>query len=153
MMYAIQTPKAMTEQQGWLPIETLPADDRRMFIAIAINVRPSPSSAPYTSDPYCVWREPDGHLARWPHSFGPTHWSPLPAITHLKTEPTTQEMAPTPPTIPAARATKQELDHAISELVTDFAARTGLRVVSIDMDDFPSFGGGRSYEVTTVVEL
>jgi hypothetical protein len=65
---------------GWLPIETAPAVRLpfKMFVVIAMGVKVTESSPPYTSDPYCVWRESDGSLARWPHPFEPTHWLPLP---------------------------------------------------------------------------
>jgi hypothetical protein len=64
----------------WLPIETAPETRLpwTMFVVIAFNVKPRFCSIPYTSDPYCVWREIDGAFARWPHSFEPTHWCPLP---------------------------------------------------------------------------
>jgi hypothetical protein len=65
---------------NWLPITTAPQSRKpfEMFVVIAIRSIPQPSSAPYTSDPYCVWREADGSFARWPHRFAPTHWCPLP---------------------------------------------------------------------------
>ena len=65
---------------SWLPIESAPKSRKpfEMFVVIAINVKPLPSGAPYTSDPYCVWRESDGSFARWPHTYPPTHWFPLP---------------------------------------------------------------------------
>ena len=64
----------------WLPIETAPKTRLpwTMFVVIAFNVKPRFNSSPYTTDPYCVWREIDGSFARWPHSFEPTHWCPLP---------------------------------------------------------------------------
>ena len=61
----------------WLPIETAPGP-RTMFVVIAIGVQVTATGVPYTSDPYCVWRDPDGSFARWPHPFQPTHWYPLP---------------------------------------------------------------------------
>jgi hypothetical protein len=65
---------------GWLPIETAPAVRLpfKMFVVIAMGVKVTESSPPYTSDPYCVWKDPDGSFARWPHPFQPTHWRPLP---------------------------------------------------------------------------
>jgi hypothetical protein len=65
---------------SWIPIDTAPKSRKpfEMFAVIAMNVKPLPSSAPYTSDPYCVWRDVDGSFARWPHPFAPTHWCPLP---------------------------------------------------------------------------
>ena len=65
---------------GWLPIETAPGTDvpRTMFVTIAIGVQVTATGIPYTSDPYCVWRDPGGSFARWPHPFQPTHWYPLP---------------------------------------------------------------------------
>jgi hypothetical protein len=64
----------------WQPIDTAPKSRKpfEMFAVIAMNVKPLLSSAPYTSDPYCVWRDVDGSFARWPHPFAPTHWCPLP---------------------------------------------------------------------------
>lgn len=64
----------------WLPIETAPKTHLpwTMFVVIALDVTPGFGGAPYTSDPYCVWREINGKFARWPHSFEPTHWCPLP---------------------------------------------------------------------------
>lgn len=52
-----------------------------MFVVIALGVVPELGSTPCTSDPYCVWRERDGSLARWPHTFEPTHWCPLPCYS------------------------------------------------------------------------
>ena len=65
---------------NWLPINTAPSgrEPWRMFTVIAINVKPTETSPPYTSDPYCVWREKDGSFARWPHNYPPTHWAPVP---------------------------------------------------------------------------
>ena len=65
---------------SWRPIETAPKgrDPWSMFVVIAMNIIPYQSSVPYTSDPYCVWRQADGTFARWPHYFEPTHWCPLP---------------------------------------------------------------------------
>jgi len=65
---------------GWLPIETAPAVRLpfKMFVVIAMGVKVTESSPPYTSDPYCVWKDPEGSFARWPHPFEPTHWLPLP---------------------------------------------------------------------------
>lgn len=70
----------MTEYMNWLPISTAPREFKpfNMFVAIALEVRLGPNSAPYTSDPWCVWVDRDGSFARWPHSFAPTHWCPLP---------------------------------------------------------------------------
>ena len=65
------------QPDGWLPIETAPGA-RKMFVTIAIGVQVTATGVPYTSDPYCVWRDPDGSFARWPHPFQPTHWYPLP---------------------------------------------------------------------------
>lgn len=64
----------------WLPIETAPGTGvpQTMFVTIAIGVQVTATAIPYTSDPYCVWRDPDGSFARWPHPFQPTHWYPLP---------------------------------------------------------------------------
>jgi hypothetical protein len=52
-----------------------------MFAVIAkdVNIKPGKMDGVYyTSDPYYVfWRESEG-FARWPHSFPPTHWHPMP---------------------------------------------------------------------------
>ena len=61
----------------WQPIETAPKDRTPMFAVIAKDVVVSSNGVPYTTDPYYVWREGDG-FARWPHSFSPTHWHPMP---------------------------------------------------------------------------
>ena len=63
----------------WQPIETAPKDRTpfKMFAVIAKDVVVSSNGVPYTTDPYYVWREGDG-FARWPHSFSPTHWHPMP---------------------------------------------------------------------------
>ena len=73
---------------NWIPIDIAPRSRKpfEMFVVIAMNVKPLPSSAPYTSDPYCVWREADGSFARWPHPFAPTHWCPLPYYRPTKEE-------------------------------------------------------------------
>lgn len=66
----------MTDQ--WLPIKTLPtSDNKEMFVVIGINIS-GLGSSPYTTDPYCVWKEGDKYV-RWPHPFEPTHWCPLPS--------------------------------------------------------------------------
>ena len=62
----------------WQPIETAPKAKKPMIVVIARL----PSG--YLSDPYCVWYDEYrvGALSdwvRWPHSFPPTHWMPLPA--------------------------------------------------------------------------
>ena len=67
---------------NWQPIETAPQERKpfSMFVVIAIQTtEASPSGVPYTSDPYCVWRERDGSFVRWPHPFPPTHWCNLPS--------------------------------------------------------------------------
>lgn len=71
------------EQRGagiWLPISTAPKEPKpfNMFVVIALEVRVDSTGLPYTSDPWCVWVNKDGSFARWPHSFAPTHWCPLP---------------------------------------------------------------------------
>jgi hypothetical protein len=71
----------MTQSQElWRPIDSAPTETKRMFVAIAIH---SPVANNYTSDPYCVWVENDGTFARWPHTFPPTHWLPLPRNCQL----------------------------------------------------------------------
>lgn len=64
---------------AYQPIDTLNVSDKKMFVAIAIDVQFRDGSFPYTTDPYCVWKEGDKYV-RWPHSFPPTHWLPLPEI-------------------------------------------------------------------------
>lgn len=73
------------DPNGWLPIETAPgkADPGaggppEIFVVIAIGAKVTDVGYPATSDPYCVWRNPLGSFARWPHPFPPTHWYPLP---------------------------------------------------------------------------
>ena len=45
----------------WLPIDTAPKTRRpfSMFVVIALDVLPASKFAPYTTDPYCVWRDAD----------------------------------------------------------------------------------------------
>lgn len=63
---------------NWLPYtEDLPPT-KKMFVVIAKNVPYPKAFSKYTTDPYCVWKEPNGRLARWPHSFPPTHYITLP---------------------------------------------------------------------------
>ena len=66
------------EAGEWLPISTAPKERKpySMFVVIAMNVI-SRCGAIHTTDPYCVWPS-DGKFIRWPHSFPPTHWRPLP---------------------------------------------------------------------------
>jgi len=71
----LATPKP--EPMTWRDIETAPKDGRTMFVVKAVDVIRHPGAAPYTSDPWCVWQDKDG-FSRWPHSFEPTHWMPLP---------------------------------------------------------------------------
>ena len=61
----------------WRPIASAPTTGRKMFVVRAFDVT-THSGMPYTSDPWCVWREEDGKFARWPHAFAPTQWLPLP---------------------------------------------------------------------------
>lgn len=61
----------------WKPIEEAPVS-RKMIVVKAINTENSPSTFPYTTDPYCVWQEQKGHFVRWPHDFAPTHYCELP---------------------------------------------------------------------------
>ena len=84
----------MTENVLWQPIETAPISDKKMFVAIAINVLVHKRN--YTSDPYCVWREKNRitkkiEFVRWPHAnFQPTHWIPLPNPSQrIENEPVT----------------------------------------------------------------
>ena len=72
----------MIDRMNWLPISTAPKERKPfdMFVVIALEVQLRSNSAPYTytSYPWCVWVDRDGSFARWPHSFAPTHWCPLP---------------------------------------------------------------------------
>lgn len=70
---------------NWEPISTAPKEWKpfEMFVVIGINVKLS-TSRPYTTDPYCVWRNLDESFARWPHPFEPTHWCPLPSYNPLQ---------------------------------------------------------------------
>jgi len=70
---------------NWLPIESAPKSRKpfEMFVVIALDVKLTPLSPPYTTDPWCVWRESDGSFTRWPHPFQPTHWCPLPNYSPL----------------------------------------------------------------------
>lgn len=65
----------------WLPIATAPIRHRpfNMFVVIGLSVIMSSNGAPYTTDPWCVWPDGKGGFMRWPHSFPPTHWCPLPS--------------------------------------------------------------------------
>jgi hypothetical protein len=70
----------------WQDIATAPKDGtREMFVVKAFNVcNGFTGGKPYTSDPWCVWRESDGSFSRWPHHFPPTHWHPLSAAPEAK---------------------------------------------------------------------
>lgn len=74
---------SIPEGCGWQPIDTAPQGSREMFVVKAFDVcNGFTGGRPYTSDPYCVWRNDDGGFSRWPHNFQPTHWAPLPATSH-----------------------------------------------------------------------
>ena len=64
----------------WQDIAALPANiGRKMFVAIGVTSGNGfTGGRAYTTDPFCVWREPDGGFARWPHNWGPTHFCDLP---------------------------------------------------------------------------
>lgn len=70
------------EKPSWKPISQLPKKyftTKKMFVVKAIDVYIGEEvDWKYTSDPYCVWREPSGRFARWPHPFQPTHFMELP---------------------------------------------------------------------------
>jgi ribA/ribD-fused uncharacterized protein len=69
---------------NWLPINTAPKDrsEHKMFAVIAKDVV-TPSGQLYTTDPYYVWAETwESGYARWPHSFPPTHWHPMPKFAN-----------------------------------------------------------------------
>lgn len=69
--------------EGWLPIESVRHNEAdNMFVVIGIDVcNGSTGGRKYTTDPCCVWLEPNGSFARWGHNFPPTHWMPLPPTT------------------------------------------------------------------------
>lgn len=67
----------------WFPISELDIQDRKIFVAIAIDVYPQNGSFAYTSDPYCVWKD-TGKFIRWPHNFEPTHFVYLPNKYEVK---------------------------------------------------------------------
>jgi hypothetical protein len=66
------------ETEQWLPISTAPKEHKpySMFVVIAMDVIVG-NGIRYTTDPYCVWPMGETYV-RWPHSFPPTHWMPLP---------------------------------------------------------------------------
>lgn len=51
---------------NWQPISTAPKEWKpfEMFVVIGINVKEFSTSHPYTTDPYCVWRNRDESFAR-----------------------------------------------------------------------------------------
>lgn len=69
------------ETGQWLPISTAPKERKpySMIVVIAMDVIVG-DGIRYTTDPYCVWPLgfQTGECVRWPHSFPPTHWRPLP---------------------------------------------------------------------------
>lgn len=97
---------------GWQPIETAPQDTRKMFVVRGFNVDYG-GPFPYTTDPWCVWRSSHGGFERWPHSFPPTHWMPLP---ELEENPSSTVMV-----------LRKEMDIGMglsSYLLTDFTCKT-----------------------------
>lgn len=64
----------------WQPIETAPKQGREMFVVRGFNVTNlNAGCRNYTTDAYCVWPGDEGNgWVRWPHTFPPTHWMPLP---------------------------------------------------------------------------
>ena len=64
----------------WRPIETAPRLGRTMYVVRGFFVtNVNAHVRDYTTDAYCVWPDPDGGWVRWPHTFPPTHWKPLPS--------------------------------------------------------------------------
>ena len=63
----------------WLPISTAPEvrEPCQMFVVIAMGVTIG-NTKHFTTDPCCVWRNRSGEFVRWPWTFAPTHWMPLP---------------------------------------------------------------------------
>ena len=59
----------------WFPISTAPRDGTAVLL-----IGRYPNNRGW-SDIYQSWLQADwaDHWARWPHSFAPTHWMPLPA--------------------------------------------------------------------------
>lgn len=66
----------------WEKLENLPNEfckgSKKMFVVKGIDVPLKFDGKPYTTDPYCVWVQLNGTLARWPHEFEPTHFCLLP---------------------------------------------------------------------------
>jgi hypothetical protein len=63
----------------WRDIADAPKDGTTMFVVRGFNITNENGHARnYTTDPYCVWPGSDGGWMRWPHSFPPTHYMPLP---------------------------------------------------------------------------
>lgn len=63
----------------WQPMNELPYEcsfNKKMFVVKGFDV--NINGRPYTTDPYCVWVQLNGTLARWPHDFEPTHFYLLP---------------------------------------------------------------------------
>ena len=71
-----------TERTNWQPIEIAPRSRKArdpMFAVIAKDAPlPSNPNILHTTDPYYVFPDNQGGFARWPHSFPPTHWHPMP---------------------------------------------------------------------------
>ena len=67
------------ETREWLPISTAPEvlEPYQMFVVIAMDVTIG-NTKHFTTDPCCVWRKRSGEFVRWPWTFAPTHWMPLP---------------------------------------------------------------------------
>lgn len=66
----------------WIKIEHLEKHikGRGMFVVKGFDVEVQYGGFPYTTDPYCVWKNDDGTFARWPHPFPPTHFAILPVV-------------------------------------------------------------------------
>ena len=60
----------------WQKIETAPRNTQEMYVVRGFNV--DMGGYYYTTDPWCVWHNDIDGFVRWPHSFEPTHWMPLP---------------------------------------------------------------------------
>jgi hypothetical protein len=59
---------------GWVPVSERLPDSKAPVLMVAIQAGPRGN---YTTDRYAGWRDEKG-WSRWPHSFHPTHWMPLP---------------------------------------------------------------------------
>lgn len=71
------------EREAWRTIDTLPVGAPPVLL---IGQYPLQSVTPVWSDIYHGWKDRNGDWSRWPHSFEPTHWMPLPAAPAQATD-------------------------------------------------------------------